>query len=33
MDEVIFEEFKGTGNCDIYLTATSRTSASSRPST
>ncbi len=33
MDEVIFEEFKGTGNSEIISTARSRTSASSRPST
>jgi transcription termination factor Rho len=30
MDEVIFEEFKGTGNMELILDRTSRTSASSR---
>ena len=33
MDEVIFEEFKGTGNMELRLTASSPTGASSRPST
>ena len=33
MDEVIFEEFKGTGNMELSSTASSRTSASSRRST
>ena len=33
MDEVIFEEFKGTGNSEIISTARSPTSASSRRST
>ena len=33
MDEVIFEEFKGTGNSKSFLTARSPTSASSRRST
>jgi len=33
MDEVIFEEFKGTGNSEIISTARSRISASSRRST
>ena len=33
MDEVIFEEFKGTGNAEITWTAGWSTSASSRPST
>ena len=33
MDEVIFEEFKGTGNADIYLTAIFRTSEFFRPLT
>ena len=33
MDEVIFEEFKGTGNMELRLAASSPTSASSRPST
>ena len=33
MDEVIFEEFKGTGNSKSSSTASSRTSGPSRPST
>ena len=33
MDEVIFEEFKGTGNRKSYSTAGWSTSASGRPST
>ena len=33
MDEVIFEEFKGTGNSESPSTGCSRRSASSRPST
>ena len=33
MDEVIFEEFKGTGNMELRLAASSPTSGSSRPST
>ncbi len=33
MDEVIFEEFKGTGNMELCLDRTWSTSASSRPST
>ena len=32
-DEVIFEEFKGTGNMELRLAASSPTSGSSRPST
>jgi hypothetical protein len=32
MDEVIFEEFKGTGNMEIHLTARSPTTGSTRPS-
>jgi len=33
MDDVIFEEFKGTGNSESSSTASSSTSAPSRPST
>lgn len=33
MDEVIFEEFKGTGNMELQLDRRSATSVSSRPST
>jgi hypothetical protein len=33
MDEVIFEEFKGTGNMELRLRASTPTSGSSRPST
>ena len=33
MDEVIFEEFKGTGNMEIVSTAGWSTSGSGRPST
>jgi len=33
MDEVIFEEFKGTGNMELHLDAGSSTSASGLPST
>ncbi len=33
MDEVIYEEFKGTGNMELHLAARSPRSASSRPST
>ncbi len=31
MDEVIFEEFKGTGNCEIHLAAVSMKNVSSQP--
>jgi transcription termination factor Rho len=33
MDEVIFEEFKGTGNSELILDRKVATSAPSRPST
>ena len=33
MDDVVYEEFKGTGNMELVLTASSRRNVCSRPST
>ena len=33
MDDVIYEEFKGTGNMELHSRASCRSGASSRPST